>query len=106
MSKHAVVNPADDKPFKVVIMKGSVAGLVLGNMNGIDFVILEAYPKIAPPVGASIGLLPNGNRILNRLGLFDTILGLTPPVERFNFRNSKGERIAGHSGMRCSFVQR
>ncbi|RAL63110.1 hypothetical protein DID88_004193 [Monilinia fructigena] len=100
---------ANDKPFKVVIIGGSVAGLVLGNMlqlNGIDFIILEAYPKIAPQVGASIGLLPNGNRILDQLGLFDTILGLAPPVEKFNFRNSKGERIAGHSGMRNSFVQR
>lgn len=86
-----------------------MAGLVLGNMlqlNGIDFIILEAYPAIAPQVGASIGLLPNGNRILDQLGLFDTILGLAPPVERFNFRNSKGERIAGHSGMRHSFEQR
>ncbi|KAA8577333.1 hypothetical protein EYC84_007296 [Monilinia fructicola] len=100
---------ADDRPFRVVIIGGSVAGLVLGNMlqlNGIDFIILEAYPKIAPQVGASIGLLPNGNRILDQLGLFDTILGLAPPVEKFNFRNSKGERIAGHSGMRNSFVQR
>ncbi|TGO21237.1 hypothetical protein BPAE_0231g00030 [Botrytis paeoniae] len=100
---------ADKTPFRVVIIGGSVAGLVLGNMlqlNGIDFIILEAYPVIAPQVGASIGLLPNGNRILDQLGLFDKILGLAPPVERFNFRNSKGERIAGHSGMRHSFEQR
>ncbi|QSZ35311.1 hypothetical protein DSL72_008180 [Monilinia vaccinii-corymbosi] len=100
---------AEYKPFKVVIIGGGIAGLVLGNMlqlNGIDFVILEAYPKIAPQVGASIGLLSNGNRILDQLGLFDTIMGLAPPVERFNFRNSKGERIAGHSGMMNSFVQR
>ncbi|KAF7906736.1 hypothetical protein EAF00_001015 [Botryotinia globosa] len=99
----------DKIPFRVVIIGGSVAGLVLGNMlqlNGIDFIILEAYPAIAPQVGASIGLLPNGNRILDQLGLFDKILGLAPPVEQFNFRNSKGERIAGHSGMRHSFEQR
>ncbi|TGO47132.1 hypothetical protein BOTNAR_0542g00040 [Botryotinia narcissicola] len=100
---------ADKIPFRVVIIGGSVDGLVLGNMlqlNGIDFIILEAYPAIAPQVGASIGLLPNGNRILDQLGLFDKILGLAPPVEQFNFRNSKGERIAGHSGMRHSFEQR
>ncbi|PQE09701.1 FAD binding domain-containing protein [Rutstroemia sp. NJR-2017a BBW] len=100
---------AEKKQFKVLIIGGSVAGLSLANMlqlNGIDFVVLEGYPKIAPQVGASIGLLPNGNRILDQLGLFDTILELAPPVEKFNFRNSKGERIAGHSGMRHSFVQR
>lgn len=63
----------DNKPFRVVIIGGSVAGLVLlGNMlqlNNIDFIILEAYPKIAPQIGASIGLLPNGNRILDQPGL-------------------------------------
>lgn len=96
-------------PFKVVIIGGSVAGLTLANMlqlNDIDFVILEAYPKIAPQVGASIGILPHGARILDQLGLYQSILALAPPVERFNFRNSKGEPIAGHSGMRRSFEER
>src|SRR5450756_163652 len=97
------------KSFKVVIMGGSVAGLTLANMlqaNDIDYVVLEAYSKIAPQVGASIGMLPHGNRILDQLGLFDKILSLAPPVDRFSFRNSKGEVIAGHTGMRHSFIQR
>lgn len=62
--------------FKVLIAGGSIAGLVLANMLqqlGIDFLVLEAYPEIAPQVGASIGFFPNGNRILDQLGLFDDI---------------------------------
>lgn len=100
---------ANQKAFRVVIIGGSVAGLSLANMlqaNGIDYVLLEAYPKIAPQVGASIGMLPHGNRILDQLGLFDKILALSPPVDRFSFRNKKGEVIAGHSGMKHSFIER
>ncbi|KAF2804993.1 FAD-binding domain-containing protein [Mytilinidion resinicola] len=70
-------------PFRVVIAGGSVAGLSLANMlqaNGIDYIILEAYPKIAPQVGASIGLLPHGNRILDQLGLFEKVLSHGYPI--------------------------
>lgn len=100
---------ADKKPFKIVIIGGSVAGLTLANMlelNNIDFILLEAYPKIAPQVGASIGLLPHGNRILDQLGVFKTIQSKAPEVDRFNFRNSKGVTIAGHTGMKHSFNER
>lgn len=61
----------DQEPFRVVIVGGSVAGLTFVNMlqaNDIDYVVLEAYSKIAPQVGASIGMLPHGNRILDQLG--------------------------------------
>ncbi|KAJ5192502.1 hypothetical protein N7449_008644 [Penicillium cf. viridicatum] len=60
------------KHFKVVIVGGSVAGLSLANMLetvNIDYVILEAHEEIAPQVGASIRLMPNGLRILDQLGL-------------------------------------
>ncbi|KAI0136167.1 FAD-binding domain-containing protein [Xylariales sp. AK1849] len=100
---------AKKSPFRVVVVGGSVAGLSLANMlqaNNVDFIVLEAYPKIAPQVGASIGLLPHGNRILDQLGLFDKIFSFTPPVDSFNFRNSLGTTIAGHSGMYHSFKER
>ncbi|KAJ3938327.1 uncharacterized protein N0V96_011572 [Colletotrichum fioriniae] len=60
--------------FKIVIVGGSVAGLALANMLekfNIGYVVLEAYPEIAPQVGASIGLLPNGLRILDQLGCYE-----------------------------------
>lgn len=66
-------------PFKVVIVGGSVAGLSVANMLeqfDIDYVLLEAYPQVAPQVGASIGILPNGFRILDQLGCFQPILDI------------------------------
>ncbi|KAM5350140.1 hypothetical protein ACJ41O_006645 [Fusarium nematophilum] len=63
--------------FKVVIVGGSVTGLSVANMLekfDIDYVLLEAYPHIAPQIGASLGLLPNGFRILDQLGCFEPVL--------------------------------
>jgi len=97
------------KPFRVIIAGGSVTGLSLANMlqkNGIDFVLLEAYPEIAPQVGASIGLLPHGNRILDQIGAFKEILKLAPPVDHYNFRNSKGVLLAEHKNVAASFQER
>ncbi|KAF4126264.1 2-polyprenyl-6-methoxyphenol hydroxylase [Geosmithia morbida] len=63
--------------FKVVIVGGSIAGLSVANMLekfDIEYVLLEAYPRIAPQVGASIGLLPSGFRILDQLGCYEAVL--------------------------------
>ena len=69
--------------FKVIIAGGGIAGLTLANalevcashdtMNlgaddahqkgNIDYVLLERRKHIAPQVGASIGILPNGCRV-------------------------------------------
>ncbi|KAJ5295636.1 hypothetical protein N7508_010457 [Penicillium antarcticum] len=87
----------ESNPFKVVIAGGSVAGLALALMlekNGIDFVVLEGYGSIAPQVGASIGLLPNGLRILDQLGCYEDVLEKAEyPVDKFFFRNSQGEQF-------------
>ncbi|KGO65541.1 Monooxygenase, FAD-binding [Penicillium italicum] len=85
----------DQKSFKVVIVGGSVAGLSLALMlerNGIDFVILEAYGSIAPQVGASFGVLPNGLRILDQLGCYESVLEMAEyPVDTLHFRDSQGK---------------
>jgi pyruvate/2-oxoglutarate dehydrogenase complex dihydrolipoamide dehydrogenase (E3) component len=62
---------ADKHPFRIVIVGASVTGLSMANMlqaNGIGLLVLEAYPTAAPQVGASIGLLPQRNHILDQLG--------------------------------------
>ncbi|MBE3049705.1 FAD-dependent monooxygenase [Candidatus Bathyarchaeota archaeon] len=62
--------------FKVVIVGGSVSGLTLANMLekfGIDYILLEAHTKIVPQLGASIGLLPSGLRILEQIGCYESI---------------------------------
>ncbi|KAB8200496.1 hypothetical protein BDV34DRAFT_232212 [Aspergillus parasiticus] len=85
------------KPFKVIIAGGSIAGLSLALMlekNGIDFLVLEAYPSIAPQVGASIGLLPNGLRILDQLGCYESVIEMAEyPVDKVIFRDSRGRLV-------------
>lgn len=70
-------------PLKVIIVGGSVAGLTLAHSlhhSKIDYVVLEAGAELAPQIGASIVVLPNGARILDQLGIFDDILQVVEPV--------------------------
>ncbi|RKL44204.1 hypothetical protein BFJ72_g3937 [Fusarium proliferatum] len=100
---------ADKRPFRVVIVGASVTGLSLANMlqaNGIDFLVLEAYPTVAPQVGASIGLLPHGNRILDQLGLYEKVMGIAPPIQTFNFRDTNGQILACHREMDKRIIER
>jgi 2-polyprenyl-6-methoxyphenol hydroxylase-like FAD-dependent oxidoreductase len=95
--------------FRVVIAGGSITGLALANMlqlYDIDFVVLESYADIAPQVGASIGLLPHGNRILDQLGLYQKILDLCPPLDSFHFRDHTGNIICEFRGMNHSMHER
>ncbi|KAF5657010.1 FAD NAD(P)-binding domain-containing protein [Fusarium heterosporum] len=80
---------------RVIIAGGSIAGLSLALMlenHGIDFLVLEAYPEIAPQVGASIAILPNGMRILDQLGCYEDIMEQAQvPVREVHFRRSTGQ---------------
>lgn len=63
---------------KIIIVGGSISGLSLANMlekSGIDvdYVLLEGHSIIAPQLGASLGLLPSGLRILDQLGCYEKI---------------------------------
>lgn len=61
-----------------------MAGLTLAHAlyhSDIDFVVLEAHEEIAPQVGASIVIFPNGARILDQLGVFDHINALVEPLQ-------------------------
>ncbi|KAL2190303.1 hypothetical protein L209DRAFT_169644 [Thermothelomyces heterothallicus CBS 203.75] len=52
--------------FRIVIVGGGVAGLTLANaleQAGVDYVLLERRDEVAPQVGASIGVFPNGARV-------------------------------------------
>ncbi|KAJ4411603.1 hypothetical protein N0V91_001388 [Didymella pomorum] len=91
---------SDQKRVKVLIAGGSVAGLTLANILeqlGIEYLVLEKYGKIAPDVGASIGIFPNGFRILDQLGCYDAIKGLVEGADAFqtlNMRNEHGQVIS------------
>ncbi|KAF9879491.1 hypothetical protein CkaCkLH20_03034 [Colletotrichum karsti] len=82
---------------QVIIVGGGITGLVLALMlqhSGVDYVLLEAYDSVTPNVGASIGLFPNGLRILDQLGLFEDILEKAQPVNCMIVRDhTTGKRI-------------
>nr|BBD84643.1 putative monooxygenase [Cordana terrestris] len=70
--------------FRVIIVGGSVAGLTLAHSLerlGISFQVLEKNDDISPQIGASIGILPNGARILDQLGLFGAIEKEVEPMK-------------------------
>ena len=107
-----LTNPSTmaSKPFKVVIAGGSIAGLSLALMlekNGIDFVVLEGYPSIAPQVGASIAVLANGLRILDQLGCCDKVVEMAEyPVEKVVFRDSSGHSFRSFEGFGTELLAR
>jgi 2-polyprenyl-6-methoxyphenol hydroxylase-like FAD-dependent oxidoreductase len=82
--------------FKVVIVGGSVAGLVLAHSlhkAGIDYIVLEGRNHIDPQVGASIGLFSNGSRILDQLGVFKSILECTKPLKWYDMLTGQGDLV-------------
>ncbi|KAJ4350594.1 hypothetical protein N0V95_004598 [Ascochyta clinopodiicola] len=65
---------------------------------GIDYLVLEKYGKIAPDMGASIGIFPNGFRILDQLGCYNAIKALVEGADAFqslNMMNEHGQVISG-----------
>ncbi|KZL67421.1 fad binding domain-containing protein [Colletotrichum incanum] len=98
------------KDFKVIIAGGGIAGLTLANLlekAGIDYVILEAYHTMAPQVGASIGILPNGSRVLDQVGLYEEIRKLIDnPLFTMSLVDSKGHETSHYHGIGEQFRRR
>ncbi|KAF4455187.1 hypothetical protein F53441_2425 [Fusarium austroafricanum] len=94
----------------VVIVGGSVAGLSLANMlekRGIRYILLEAYDKIAPQIGASIGIHPSGLRILDQLGCAQELMDLIDiPLYHSYIRNPDGSVIRHYQGIHENFAKR
>lgn len=58
--------------FRVIIVGAGIGDLTLANClqhAGIDFLLLEGREEIGLHVGAGVGLEPNGDRILDQLGV-------------------------------------
>ncbi|KAI0882424.1 uncharacterized protein GGS22DRAFT_43895 [Annulohypoxylon maeteangense] len=92
--------------FRVIIVGGSVSGLSLANMLekfGIEYLILEAHPNIAPQLGASMGLLPSSLRILDQIGCYDRIREMSGDCYyQPNFRLSNGRILSEEKTMTFS----
>lgn len=89
---------------RVIIAGGSISGLTLAHSlycSDIDYVVLESRDEIAPQVGASIVVLPNGSRILDQLGIFDDVFGLVEPLENSSsWTGGDGKLILESNGPR------
>jgi FAD dependent monooxygenase len=79
--------------FKAIIVGGSIAGQTLAlsfEKANIDYVVLEGRDSFHPELGASVGVFPNGMRVLDQLGLCSTIESSTEPVGKEFHRRSDG----------------
>jgi len=82
------------QPFKVVIVGGGVGGLALAltlAKAGIDYVLLEAHPEIAPNAGASIAVSVGGSRTLDQVGVLEDLLAICTPLRGLCAKDDKGE---------------
>ncbi|KAL3455958.1 hypothetical protein BJX64DRAFT_53548 [Aspergillus heterothallicus] len=105
--------------FKVLIVGGSLTGLTLAAIferYGIDYALLEKHADVTPAIGASIGLLAHGSRVLDQLGCFEELLAFGNGIEDMEWYNPNGEKMGCHAslgtymesmlGYRIFFVER
>ena len=91
------------QPFKVVIVGGGVSGLTLAltlAKAGIDYVLLEAHPEIAPDAGASIAVSASGSRTLDQVGVLEDLLAISTPLREFCARDDKGKLMYTYDVLR------
>jgi 2-polyprenyl-6-methoxyphenol hydroxylase-like FAD-dependent oxidoreductase len=70
--------------FRAIIVGGSVSGLTLAHAfekAGIEYDLLEARDIIAPNLGASILIFPNGATIMDQLGIYETMEEILSPIQ-------------------------
>jgi FAD dependent monooxygenase len=92
--------PSSKSSFKAIIVGGSVAGLTLAHMfekAGINYTLLEARDTISPQLGASIVIMPNGARILDQLGVFETMrIDFVTRMAKTYIRRSDGTFVSSN----------
>ncbi|OJD35345.1 fad binding domain protein [Diplodia corticola] len=84
---------ATEQHVTVGIIGGGPAGLTLANIleqADISYTLFEARDDIAPPEGASLGLMPNGLRILDQIGLIDEVEEYAVAHDYWEYRDGNG----------------
>ena len=86
----------EKKPFRAIVVGAGIAGLTMSHAlekAGIDHVVLEKHAKVVHPSGASIGLWPNGIRIMDQIGCLDVIRKQCPPMQTSYNRLPNGSAV-------------
>ncbi|KAH0433751.1 hypothetical protein CcaCcLH18_05738 [Colletotrichum camelliae] len=76
MSAKSLETTSTETPFRVIVIGGGVAGLTASHClqkAGIDHVVLERRAEVAPREGVSIGIWPQGNRLLHQIGCLEAV---------------------------------
>ncbi|KAE8138527.1 hypothetical protein BDV38DRAFT_281836 [Aspergillus pseudotamarii] len=87
----------------VAIIGGGIAGMTLANIleqAGISYILWEAYHQVAPPAGASVGLMPNGLRVLDQIGILDEVEHYMVPHVDWEHRDGDGTLYCTQSALR------
>ncbi|KAL4914357.1 hypothetical protein BDW62DRAFT_204624 [Aspergillus aurantiobrunneus] len=74
-------NPPKD--FKVIIIGGSIAGLTLAHClqrAGISYTLLEKHRDFRPRLGGVLVIAPSGARIIDQLGLYESMRAASEPI--------------------------
>ncbi|KAM3497416.1 hypothetical protein MY10362_009234 [Beauveria mimosiformis] len=95
---HPSIVMARDR-FKVIIVGGGPAGLALASILDrlhIDFIVLEAYGKIAPVIGACIAISPQALRIMDQIGCYETFIHGQDTLDRLSLRYKSDCLLLAH----------
>lgn len=82
--------------YTVAIVGGGIAGLTMAmalEQLNIDYILFESYHELAPHQGASIGMQPSAQRVLDQLGLLPELLQHGTPVKRWRHQDGQGNLL-------------
>ncbi|KAL4778878.1 hypothetical protein BJX76DRAFT_352253 [Aspergillus varians] len=71
------------KQFRVIIIGGSIAGLTLAHSlqrAGIAYTLLEKHQDFRPRLGGVLVIAPSGARIIDQLGLYESMRAASEPI--------------------------
>lgn len=93
----ALQTDKNDPSKQVIVVGGGMAGITLAlafEQLHIKYALIEAHDNLVPNLGASVGLQPNGLRVLDQIGLLNQIEKHTIPLNYLRHLGADGELIS------------
>jgi FAD dependent monooxygenase len=86
--------------YQVAIVGGGPAGLTLAlacERFHIKYALFESQATLSPDNGASIGILPNGLRILDQLGVLNGVNGYAAQLSTWRHFDDNGNLLCANN---------